>query len=66
MCFLLENFLLENSNYIVNLEIINVGKSKNISVRNEHVHVIHILSLRNEQMLLYDYSQVCLPVLSHQ
>lgn len=35
MCFLLENFSLETSNNIENLEVINVGKSKNISIRDE-------------------------------
>ncbi len=35
MRFLLENFSLETSNDIENLEVINVGKSKNISIRDE-------------------------------
>jgi len=35
MRFLLENILLENSNYIENLEVINIGKSNNISIHNE-------------------------------
>ncbi len=70
MCFLLENFSLETSNDIENLEVINVGKSKNIFIRDELSRNFQKNTCSHEQKfdkcLLYGYySQVCLPVSSH-